>query len=203
MRRSQFVEEALAAGAPRGAAERLARRAEAAGARWEPEEPAAQTKLPADVEAVIRREMQYLSGWADTLCAALAPLWPAQQPAGPARQRRLAVPLRVFPGRNRVGATVRDDDGKKVLDASAYDLWREDDEAGLLELVRVYNAPPAPAGWPAPTLAVPGDEASQPPVGELVLYWEDTGWFGARRFSFDKPWSRWWMPSPPLPPELP
>jgi hypothetical protein len=189
--------------------------AEAAGARWEPEpEPAAE--LPTEVAAkigdvcydVATRDVRH--HWTDYACAmraALAPLWPRPQPAGPGRERRLAVPLRLIPS---AWPTCRVEDAarRNILDVSTYkpgeinepdESWTETDRATLVELVNHYNAPPAPAaGWPAPTLAVPGKPATQP-VGDHLRH-IGGAWRWAHR---GERACHWWLPQPPPPPKAP
>jgi hypothetical protein len=181
--------------------ELAADRAEAAGARWEPEpEPAAE--LPAEVRKAILGVFGgwvFATLWTDKVCARLAPLWPRQQPAGPGRERRLAVPLVM----TSVEGAIWDGNGNLVLDASLG--WERREKIGSLkttnpdtlsELVNHYNAPPAPAGWPAPRLGRKG----LPPASYVHL-WDGEDWMLVQPHEVED--DGLWLPQPPPPPVAP
>jgi hypothetical protein len=176
--------------------------AEAAGARWEPE-PAA--GLPAEALAEIETGIEdYLEvggelrmALVNSIADRLAPLWPRPQPAGPGCERRPRVPvLMLFRGFGASGRLL-------------YDIWpageptfrmRIDPDGDLIirELLDYYNAPPAPAGWPAPRLGREGLLAD--PEAEM-LYWDGKAWL--RCVAEDIRDEDWWLPQPPPPPVAP
>jgi hypothetical protein len=182
--------------------------AEAAGARWEPEpEPAAE--LPTEASGRLwdlfheALEPDILSPREPTvmrkLLAAVASVWPRWQPAGPGRERKLAVPLVM----TSVEGAIWDGNGNLVLDASLG--WKRLGKIGSLkttnpdtlsELVNHYNAPPAPAGWPAPRLGRAGL-----PLDGSVHLWNGKDWVAARPHEVEH--DDLWLPRPPPPPEAP
>jgi hypothetical protein len=74
--------------------------------------------------------------------------------------------------------------------------WTETDRATLVELVDHYNAPPAPAGWPAPRMGREG----LPPAGKVHL-WDGEDWVAVRTRAVEG--DGLWLPQPPPPPEMP
>jgi hypothetical protein len=205
VRRSEFVELLTSTTVPMRT---VLEAAEAAGARWEPEpEPAAE--LPTEASGRLwdlfheALEPDILSPREPTvmrkLLAAVASVWPRWQPAGPGRERRLAVPLVM----TSVEGAIWDGNGNLVLDASLG--WERREKIGSLkttnpdtlsELVNHYNAPLAPAGWPAPRLGREGL-----PEKGMVLWWSTVEWVSLHAGSIDP--NDWWLPQPPPPPEAP
>jgi hypothetical protein len=186
--------------------ELAADRAESAGARWEPEpEPAAE--MPAELHRQVWhaiRDSVYRPNvyddarlLAEEVTSALAPLFNCRQPpAGPGRERKLAVPLVM----TSVEGAIWDGNGNLVLDASLG--WERREKIGSLkttnpdtlsELVNHYNAPPAPAGWPAPRLGREGL-----PAKGLVLWWNTVEWAWLHVGCIE-PNDRWLPGPPPLP----
>jgi hypothetical protein len=205
VRRSEWIEKAIRNGLNDREAAVAANLAQEAGARWEPEpEPAAE--MPAEAMAVLREETALLRGSCRVdvvddlihdIAARLAPLWPRQQPAGPARERKLAVPVlmhyRGVGGGDALVYDVEPAGGEKFrvrIDPAGEDV--------LHELVGSYNlaTPPAPAGWPAPRLGREGL-----PAKGLVLWWNTVEWAWLHVGCIE-PNDRW-LPGPPPPPEAP
>jgi hypothetical protein len=188
--------------------------AEAAGARWEPEpEPAAEltrAELDAIGSAAIGAWHAADPGPDKPLAAGraavakLRELSPRQQPAGPGRERKLAVPLRLIPS---AWPTCRVEDAarRNILDVSTYkpgeinepdESWTETDRATLVELVDHYNAPPAPAGWSPPRLGRKGL-----PPASFVHLWDGEDWVPVQPHEVED--DDRWLPQPPPPPEAP
>jgi hypothetical protein len=125
----------------------------------------------------------------------LAPLWLHRQPAGPGRERRLAVPL--WMAARGTGAA-----GRKLFDLLTADdrsvRLRLDpgDAMVIVELVNHYNAPPSPADWPAPRRGREG----LPPAGKVHL-WDGEDWVAVRTRAVEGDGR--WLPQPPPPPEAP
>jgi hypothetical protein len=208
VRRSEWIEKAIRNGLNDREAAVAANLAQEAGARWDPEPEPAEALTHAELDAI---GSAAILAWSAANPGPEAPLAAgraavaklrelAPQPAGPGRERKLAVPLlmcyRGVGGAGRVLYDIELIDGKRFrvrIDPDGDWVFRE--------LLGYYNAPPAPAGWPAPTLAVPGKPETQP-VGDHFSHIGDA-WRGAYRGERACQFSGWWLPQPPDPPEMP